>query len=98
MSIYSIVGAASGAIHQAVESAESAVQTAIQPAVESIADGLAPVAINALQQVAMNPQLFGQEVSGIAGLLAETYGTESRGPLLPPGPVGDMISTATSQR
>ena len=99
MSLDSIIGAAGSALQQisTLERAvESTVLGAVQPALESISDVVAPPTIDVLQQVAMNPQWFGDDVSGIAGLLADVYADarEHRGdPLRVPGDL--PISTAT---
>lgn len=95
MSFISTIGAVCTAVHDAERAAESAVVSAVQPALDSVHDAAGPVVTDALGQVASNPQLFGSEVSGIAGLLAETYGSEPRGPLQSPWP---WLSTASSQR
>jgi len=95
MSFISTIGAVCTAVHDAERAAESAVLLAAQPALDSIHDAAGPVVADALAQVASNPQLFGSGVSGIAGLLAEAYGSQARGPLQSPWP---WLSTATSQR
>lgn len=99
MSLDSIIGAAGSVLqqmHTLEHEVESTVLEAVQPALESIADVVAPPAIDVLQQVAMNPQWFGDGVSGIAGLLADVYADarEHRGdPLWVPADL--PISTAT---
>jgi hypothetical protein len=95
MSFISTIGAVCTAVHDAERAAESAVLSAVQPALDSVRDAAGPVVADALGQVANHPQLFGSEVSGIAGLLAETCGSEPRGPLQSPW---RWLSTVTPPR
>jgi len=82
MSLDSIIGAA-GSVLQSVSALEHEVGStaleAVQSGVDAISDVAGPVAFDALQQVAANPQWFGDDLSGLARLLADTYG--GNGPL-----------------
>jgi len=77
MSLDSIIGTA-GSVLQSVHALEHEVEStaleAVQPALDAVFDAVAPAAVGVLQQVATNPQWFGDDVSGIAGLLADAYG------------------------
>ena len=99
MSLDSIIGAA-GSVLQSVNALEHEVESTVieaaQSGVNAISDAVAPTVTDVLQQVAMNPQWFGNDVSGIAGLLADAYSNARAhrdDPLWVPGNL--PISTAT---
>ena len=101
MSLSSILGAVAGTVQyaaDAVESAERAMVDAAVPLLHSAREATAPILATGLELVADHPQLFGDEVSDTAGLLAEMARSPSDNPLLLPAPLGDVLRTAVSQR
>jgi len=95
MSLSSIIGAVSSAVHQVSDAAESAALSVVQPAAQAIHDAATPAVTGLLQQVASHPQWFGSEAASGASFLSTLWSAEPTGnPLWLPEPLRDLVQTA----
>jgi len=95
MSLTSLIGAASSAVHQAIDVAEAAARSAAQPLLDAARDAVLPVVADGLAPIAEHPEWFGPEVSGVARLFAELCLSEPTGsPVVLPRPLQDTVQTA----